>query len=112
MADDNSKIEDKQTLAKIIAEKGVLTIEDAAKATLQLVKAISELHTEGKVHRKICADTVHLDEGMSATLDSVEPEVTLGGIGIDLVPSPPQLQNIPPVSLPRSEEHTSELQSH
>ncbi|MHC4266035.1 MAG: hypothetical protein ACYSUK_08890, partial [Planctomycetota bacterium] len=100
MADDNSKIEDERTLAKVIAEKGVLSIKDAAKVALQLVKAISELHTQGKVHRKICADTVALNEGITATLDPVEPEVTLGGIGVDLIPSPTQLHNIPPLALP------------
>ncbi|MFH1614652.1 MAG: LamG-like jellyroll fold domain-containing protein [Planctomycetota bacterium] len=100
MADDNSKIEDDHTLAKKIAEKGVLGIKDVAKVTLQLVNAVSELHSQGKIHRKISADTIHIDEALTATLDSIEREVTLGGIGVDLIPSPPQLHNIPPLSLP------------
>ena len=85
MADDNSKIEDERTLAKIIAEKGVLSTKDAAAVTLQLLKVVDDLHTGGKVHRRICADTVHLDEGISATLAPVEPKVTIGGIGVDLL---------------------------
>lgn len=100
MADDSSEIEDERTLANIIAEKGVLSITDAAAVTLQLVTVVSNLHAEGKVHRQICPNTVGLDESMSATLGSIEPKVTLGGIGIDLIPSPPQLHNVSPLSLP------------
>ncbi|MHC4259078.1 MAG: protein kinase domain-containing protein [Planctomycetota bacterium] len=100
MADDELEIEDERTLARIVAEKGVLSIKDAAVVTLQLVKDVSELHSQGKVHRQVYADTVRLDKAMSPTLDPIEPEVTLGGIGVDLILSPPQLHNIPPLALP------------
>lgn len=58
MTDDNSKIEYEQTLTKIIAEKGALSVKEATAVTLQLVKAVDNLHTEGKVHRQIHTDTV------------------------------------------------------
>jgi serine/threonine protein kinase len=100
MADNSSKTEDERILAKIVAERGVLSVKDAVNVTLQLVKIISSLHSQGKVHRKICSNTVLLDEALSATLASIEAEVTLGGIGVELVPAPMQFQNIPPISLP------------
>jgi len=100
MADDNSKIEDEYTLAKVIAEKGVLSIKEAVAVTLQLLKSVDNLHLEGKFHRQISANTVSLNESMSATLAQIETEVILGGIGVDLIPCPPQLHNIPPLALP------------
>ena len=45
MADDNSKIEDERTLAKIIAQRGVLNVKDATAVILQLVKAVDQLHS-------------------------------------------------------------------
>ena len=100
MADDNPKPADERTLAQVVKERGPLDAKDAAVITLDLLKTLSMLHGEGKVHRQICADTVRLDEKMSAKLDPFTPEVTIGGIGVDLVPCPPQLYNIPPVVLP------------
>ncbi len=100
MADDNPKPEDERTLAQVVKERGPLDAKDAVAITLDLLKTLSMLHGEGKVHRQICADTVRLDEKMSAKLDPFTPEVTIGGIGVDLIPCPPQLHNISPVVLP------------
>ncbi|MHC4062015.1 MAG: protein kinase domain-containing protein, partial [Planctomycetota bacterium] len=100
MDDENSKTEYDRTLAEVIAEAGVLSVEQAAAVTLQLAEAVRDLHAEGKVHRQICADTVRVGREMSAKLETTEQEVTLGGIGVDLVPCPPPLQNMQPVSLP------------
>ncbi|HEW78665.1 MAG TPA: hypothetical protein ENH34_01680 [Phycisphaerales bacterium] len=100
MTDDNSKIEYEQTLTKIIAEKGALSVKEATAVTLQLVKAVDNLHTEGKVHRQIHTDTVLLDQAMSAKLSPIRPLITIGGVDVGAVPCPPQLHNIPPVSLP------------
>jgi serine/threonine protein kinase/CHASE3 domain sensor protein len=100
MADDDSKIKNECTLARIITEKGVLSVKDAAAVTLQLVKAVADLHTQGKVHRGICADVVFLDSSMAAKLSPIEPMATLGGVDCDPATCPPQLQNVPPVSVP------------
>ncbi|MHC4622238.1 MAG: protein kinase domain-containing protein, partial [Planctomycetota bacterium] len=100
MDDENSKTEYDRTLAEVIAEAGVLSVEQAAAVILQLAEAVRDLHAEGKVHRQICADTVRVGRAMPAKLETTEQEVTLGGIGIDLVPCPPPLQNMQPVSLP------------
>ena len=89
MADEDSKIENERTLAKIVALKGVLSVEEAVAIILQLVKAVGELHVTGKVHRQIHAGAVHIDQNESAKLDPVKPEVSIGGIGVDLVPCPP-----------------------
>ncbi|MHC4666595.1 MAG: protein kinase domain-containing protein [Planctomycetota bacterium] len=100
MDDENSKTEYDLTLAEVIAEAGVLSVEQAAAVTLQLAEAVRDLHAEGKVHRQICANTIRVGRAMSARLETTEQEVTLGGIGVDLVPCPPPLQNMQPVSLP------------
>lgn len=100
MAEEQSKTGCDRTLAELIRERGVLTVGQAVAVTLQLVKAVGDLHVQGKVHRQIYQDTVRLDQRMSAKLASAKQEVTIGGIDVVSVPCPPQFQNIPPVSLP------------
>jgi serine/threonine protein kinase len=100
MTEDKSETGCDRTLDELIRERGILTVEQAVAVILQLVKAVGDLHAQGKVHRQIYQDTVRVDQRMSAKLASAKQEVIIGGIDVVSVPCPPQFQNIPPVSLP------------
>ncbi len=97
MADDNLKNE--LNLARLISEKGVLDTVQAVGVMLNLVRAVGELHNQGKIHRQIGPETLVFDQEMLPNLPSPAPLVTLGGHKADPSLCPPQLKN-QPLSLP------------
>jgi serine/threonine protein kinase len=99
MAIEDSKT-GKRTVAEAIADGAFLSAEQAAAAAFQLLEFLGTLHSEGRIHRKIIPETVHFTNEMRFSLEPVEAEVSLGGIGPEVIPCPPPLQNGRPLLLP------------
>src|SRR6056297_3657310 len=100
MIDENIERFKSMTLNEYIRQNGLLKPKDAAKLLLPLVKAISELHIQGEIHRNISLENIYINDQGKAELAVVESSVTLGGMGIGRIECPPQFHNIPPIHLP------------